>query len=105
MKPDGSSLRNRVDTSRWSDLHRTGETWARHGSWPRIVGETRMHEERLIFIGRLWMKDIMERVVGHDSHGLARSDDTDNIARWTSLIFRGRLPRDRGSIAMRSWLD
>ena len=104
MKPDGSSPRNRLDTSRWFDLHRTGETWARRGSWPRIVGETWTHEGHLIFIERLSMKEIVERVVGHDSHSLARSDGTYSIARWSSLICRGKLHGDRGLIEPRSWL-
>ena len=40
----------------------------------------------------------MERVVGHDSHDFARSDDKDGIARWTLRICRSKLHGNRGSI-------
>ena len=71
MTLDGSSPRNRVDTSGWSDLHWTGETWARRESWPRIMGDTRTHDERSIPIGGLWLKEIVDPIVRHDSTGSA----------------------------------
>ena len=93
MKSDGhDEIRSKltVETrgaSQWSDLYRMGEKHGRRGSCPVVVGDTRTHEERLILIRRLSLKEFVDRVVGHDSHGLTRSDDTNRIARCTALIF------------------
>ena len=45
--------------------------------------------EPLIFIRRLSFKENVDRVVGHDSYGSARSDGADHIAKWTAHIARG----------------
>ena len=56
-----------------------------------IVGDTWTHDEPLIFIKWLSFKENMDRIMGHDSDGFARSDSTDHIAKWTTHIARGIL--------------
>ena len=61
------------------------------GENPRlaIVGDTWTHDKPSIFIRRLSFKENVDRFMGHDSYGFARSDGADHIAKWTAHIARG----------------
>ena len=81
-----------MDASRWFDLHRTGETCARRGSCPRIMGDTPTHDEHLILIGWLWLKDILDHIVVHDSTSFARLDGANFIMEQTADVCRAEIP-------------
>ena len=85
-----------MDTSRWFDLHQTGEKHRRRGSCPMVVGDMRTHEERSILIGGLSLTEIVDCAVGHESHGLAQSNGTKAIDLHQMAQMKGNRGPRRG---------
>ena len=62
----------------------------------RLIGEssklaiaTLTHDKPSTFIKRLLFQENVDRVMGHNSYSVARSDDVDHIAKWKAHIARG----------------
>ena len=58
------------------------------GGNPTLSIATWTNDKPSIFIKQLLFEENVDRVVGHDSYGFARSDDADHIAKWTAHIAR-----------------
>ena len=56
---------------------------------PRLAIATWTHDKRSIFIKRLSFEENVDRVLGHDSYGFARSNGADHIVNWTAHIASG----------------
>ena len=104
MKLDLHLTWQRGELSGASDLHRTGEAWARRGSWLGIVGVTRTHETHWIVIGRRSRKEI----VGHDSHDRtaqrASRDGRSGFVATNFMAIAARSPENHRLIEPRLWL-
>ena len=59
------------------------------GGKPRLAIATWTHDKPSIFIKRLSFEENVDRIVGHDSYGFARSNGSDHIAKWMAHIDRG----------------
>ena len=59
------------------------------GGNPRLLIAPWTHDKPSIFIKRLSFEENVDRVVGHDSYGFARSDGADHIAKRTAHIAHG----------------
>ena len=55
---------------------------------PRLANATWTNDKPSTFIKWLSFEENVDRVVGHDSYGLARSDGADHIAKWRAHIGR-----------------
>ena len=59
------------------------------GGSSKLAIATWTHDMPSIFIKQLSFEENVDRVVGHDSYGFARSDGVDHIAKWMAHIARG----------------